>query len=123
MRPRRFFRDTHRGWIGGVCAGIANHLGVPVFWVRLLAILSLMSPLSVFAFIAYWVMVFRIPKEPEGLYENPEEKAFYRAVKASPADTFGQVKHNLRDLEYRLRNMEAYITSTDFQFDDLKRNR
>lgn len=123
MRQRRFYRDTKRGWIGGVCAGFANHLGIPVFWVRLLALLPMMTPLAVFVFIAYWIVVFRVPREPEGLYESPEQKEFYRAVKAEPSVTFGQVRHNLRDLEHRIRRMEAYVTSAEYQFDDLKKQR
>jgi signal transduction histidine kinase/phage shock protein PspC (stress-responsive transcriptional regulator) len=32
--PRRAFRSTDERWLGGVASGLAEHLGLPVLWVR-----------------------------------------------------------------------------------------
>ncbi len=33
--PRRAFRSAEDRWLGGVAAGLAHHLGLPVLWVRM----------------------------------------------------------------------------------------
>ncbi len=33
--PRRAYRSTDERWIGGVASGVAQHLGLPVLWVRM----------------------------------------------------------------------------------------
>lgn len=115
--PRRIYRDTGRRWVGGVCAGIANYLAVPVFWVRLLTVLPLLSPLCPIVILLYIIAVFRIPPQPEQLYVDTEEEEFITAMNQAPANTFGQLRHRMRDLEHRLRRMEAYVTSTEFEFE------
>lgn len=116
-RPRRIYRDPARRWIAGICAGIANHLGVPVFWVRLLAVLPLMSPLMPLVVLSYIVATLRIPLEPESLYEDAEEQEFVRSVHHAPSATFGELRHRMRNLEHRLRRLEAYVTSPEFNID------
>ncbi len=117
QRRARLCRDTDRGWIGGVCAGIANHLGVPVFWVRLLALLPLISPLLPLAVIVYIVMVCTIPKRQEPLDLSEEEADFTEQVRHSPIGTFRDLRHRFRDMEHRLRRMEAYVTSAEYEID------
>lgn len=116
FKPQRLYRDPRRAWVAGVCAGIANYLGVPVFWIRLLTVLPLMSPLAPLVVIAYLIAICRIPREPEELYRDEEEKEFWQSVSHAPSATFGQVRHKMRDLEHRLRRLEAYVTSTEFEF-------
>ena len=33
--PRRAYRSTDERWLGGVASGLAEHLGLPVLWVRM----------------------------------------------------------------------------------------
>ena len=33
--PRRAYRSTDDRWIGGVASGVAEHIGLPVLWVRM----------------------------------------------------------------------------------------
>ncbi len=33
--PRRAYRSTDERWLGGVAAGLAQHIGLPVLWVRM----------------------------------------------------------------------------------------
>ena len=118
VHRRRLYRDRKRGWISGICAGVANNLGVPVFWVRLLAVLPLLTPMMPLVVLAYLVATFRIPLEPDELYESAEEMEFRRSVHSAPSATFGQLRHTMRDLEYRLRRLEAFVTSPQFRIDD-----
>lgn len=122
-RRRPLYRDPSRRWIAGICAGIANYLGVPIFWVRLLAVLPLLSPLLPIAVLSYIVATLRIPLEPDSLYEDVEEQEFMRSVHSAPSATFGQLRHRMRNIEHRVRRLEAYVTSPEFNIDeDLSRS-
>ena len=35
LAPRRAFRSTDDRWLGGVASGLAEHIGLPVLWVRM----------------------------------------------------------------------------------------
>lgn len=118
MTPRRLVRDSQRRWVGGVCAGVANYLAVPVFFVRLCMIPLIMTPLLPFTVIAYVIACVVIP--PSSQQDQPvdtEREEFRRSALAAPSATFGQVRHRMRDLEHRIRRMEAYVTSPEFEID------
>ena len=61
---RRLVRKTEDRWIGGVCAGLADHLGLDVTLVRLLTVL-----VTVLGFgsvvIAYLVACLIVPKDTD----------------------------------------------------------
>lgn len=123
-RHQRLYRDTEHRCIAGVCAGLAEKHGLPRFVVRCIAILLLFTPLSLAVIIAYVLAAFLIPEKPRDLYKSQAEETFWRSVNRAPADTFGQVRHQFRELENRLRRMEAYITSKEFELDrELSRDR
>ncbi|HSW90445.1 MAG TPA: PspC domain-containing protein, partial [Candidatus Saccharimonadales bacterium] len=56
---RRLMRDTSRGVLGGICAGIADYYGVNVIWPRLVAVLIALitSGTAVFVYIVMWVVI------------------------------------------------------------------
>lgn len=58
-RPRRVRRDTTRGMLGGVAAGLARHLDVDVVWVRLAFVLStvFVSGFGLVAYVAAWIII------------------------------------------------------------------
>ena len=123
--PRhRLWRDTDRGIIAGVCAGIAGYIGVEPIVVRLVAVLGL-----VFFFpptiVAYVILALVLRPKPPTLYASPDEEAFWRGVGTAPADTLHSLKRKFADLEARLGQMESQVASGDFdlhrRFRDLDR--
>ncbi len=80
--PRGMFRDTKRKLLGGVCAGLANHLAVDTLWVRLLTTVLFfgLAPLNgigggiLVLYIALWVA---FPGN-NNLEEDPKIKKLYR---------------------------------------------
>ncbi|MBD8868598.1 ATP-binding protein [Nocardioides donggukensis] len=71
LQPRRATRDTTDQYLGGVAAGLARHLGLPVLWVRLFFLLStVLGGLGVGLYAGLWVMLpseARFTDEPPGL--------------------------------------------------------
>lgn len=122
--PYRLYRDTERGILAGVCAGIADYVGAEPIVVRLVAVLGLIFffPPTV---IAYLVLAIALRPKPPALYASREEEAFWRGVSTAPEDTFQSLKRKFRELEDRLGQMEAQVTSGDFdlhrKFRDLGR--
>jgi phage shock protein C len=120
----RLWRDTDRGIIAGVCAGIAGYMGVEPIVIRLVAVLGL-----VFFFpptiVAYIILALVLRPKPPALYASADEEAFWRGVGTEPADTLHSLKRKFTDLEVRLGQMESQVASGDFdlhrKFRDLGR--
>lgn len=117
VRNRKLYRDTEHKVIAGVCAGLAEKHGMPRILVRLIAVLLLFTPLTLVVVIAYCIAAFVVPPKPRDLYGSPEEEVFWRSVNSAPSDTFGQLRHRFREIENRLRRMEAYVTSKEYELD------
>ena len=120
----RLWRDTNRGIIAGVCAGIAGYVGVEPIVVRLAAVLGLIFffPPTI---VAYVILALVLRPKPPTLYASPDEEAFWRGVGTAPADTLHSLKRKFADLEARLGQMESQVASGDFdlhrRFRDLDR--
>ncbi|MBV8120320.1 MAG: envelope stress response membrane protein PspC [Alphaproteobacteria bacterium] len=117
----RLWRDTDRGIIAGVCAGIADYIGVEPMIVRLVAVLCLFFffPPTI---VTYVILAIVLRPKPPRLYADPGEEAFWRGVGIAPADTLQSLKRKFRDLDLRLVQMERQITSGDFDLHRQFRN-
>ena len=127
-------RNTRDKRLAGVCAGVADYLEVSPFWIRLLAVLSLFvfGPFTVFGYI---VCIFLLDPDPflederrrrrsrrrsRGRRVEPEADADSAAGMAAtrPGREGGKTETcaaSFRDLEKRLREIEAYMTSKRFR--------
>lgn len=56
--PRKLYRSSDGRWLGGVARGLAYHLGLPVFWVRLAFVaLFVANGLGALLYAAFWSFV------------------------------------------------------------------
>ena len=113
----RLYRDPGHGIIAGVCAGIADYLGIERIVIRLAFVVALVF-FIVPAVLAYIVLAIALPKRPPALYRSEEEAAFWRGVATAPDDTLAVLRRRFGDLEGRLRVMERQVTSGEI---DLQR--
>ena len=116
INPHKLYRDSRHAVIAGVCAGLADYFGVSLFLVRFLFVCALLfgSPLAI---IVYIVMIFTVPKKPREYKLNQEEEVFWRSVSFKPRETFTDIRHSFRQMEDRMRKMEDYVTSTEFELE------
>lgn len=105
LGDKQLYRDPDNGKIMGVCAGIADYIGVPANLVRLMAILSLFG-LLFFTLLLYFGLGFWLEKKPR--LEKPNQSTLSIEEILAQADT------TLRQSEQRLRKMEGYVTSETF---------
>lgn len=111
-RPSRLYRNRKRGKVSGVCAGVADYFGISTFVVRLAALISLFM----FTFptlVCYVLATILLDPAPEFTYQSEEEKEFWRQVRVKPSESLSRLRHKFRDQEQRLRNMEAFVTSSE----------
>jgi phage shock protein C len=111
--PTGLYRNTKRGRIAGVCAGLADYFGVNLRWLRIALIL-----LSVFGFfgpvfVGYVVLAILLHPKPAKLFKDSDDEAFWRSVNRRPADTVSGLVRRFRDMDDRLVKMERRVTSPD----------
>lgn len=111
-RPSRLYRNTDRGVIFGVCAGLADYFGISRFFVRILAVIALFMfpPPTLFC---YFMAALLIPRAPAYHYESDAEKEFWRQVRLKPSESLSRLRHRYREQEQRIRTMEAFVTSSE----------
>lgn len=119
--PRRLYRDTQRGVICGVVAGIARHFGFAVGPTRLVVILAcfVAFPFVLMTYIGLALVLKPLPMET---FETPSEERFWKAVRRSPKATLSDVRYRFRQLDQSLQRMERYVTSPRFKLDRDFRN-
>mgnify|MGYP001026887825 CR=1 FL=1 len=110
----RLYRNKDRGWIGGVCAGISDWMGVNLTALRVVTII-LSIPFTPVILIGYLVLWILVPKRPVDLYRDESEEKFWRGVRRSQTDTVSSLNRRFRDLDDRLQKMEAWLTSSEYR--------
>lgn len=129
---RDLYREPERGWIAGVCAGLARYYQVEP-WVARVVAFSLLIFIPQIAFWAYIIAIFMLARRPP----EAELAGMQAQVHAgsSPAPELGPrlaprpdvraVRVRFRDLEHRLRRLEGQVTSREFtlarEFSELER--
>ena len=113
----RLYRDPGHGILAGVCAGIADYLGIERIVIRLAFVVALVFFIAPAA-LAYILLAIALPKRPPALYRSEEEAAFWRGVVTAPDDTLAALRRRFGDVETRLREMERQVTSGEL---DLRR--
>lgn len=115
--PNRLYRNTDRGVLAGVCAGIADYFGFDANIVRALVVVATLffgGPLIPIAYVAF---AFLLPKNPRPDRMTDEEDSIERRIRAEPHATLSSVRHRFRELEGRLQRLEKYVTSERFKLD------
>jgi len=113
-RHTKFYLDKQNRKWKGVCAGIADYTGIDVTVIRIgLVVLTFVGGFP-WTLIAYWVAAWLAPVKPRELaHETPEQAKFWQGVRASPRRTVRDVRSRFRDIDRRLADVEAYVTSSN----------
>ncbi|MBT8144939.1 MAG: envelope stress response membrane protein PspC [Gammaproteobacteria bacterium] len=114
--PRKLYRDTERGRLMGVCAGIADYTGISTCAVRWMMFIAglVWFPLVE---IVYVILGFALPRKPTNLYKDQTEEKFWRSMRKSPSETFSDVRYRYRQIDQRMQRLERYVTSKRFNLD------
>jgi len=116
-RGRRFYRNSKRAKLGGVCAGLADYFGFNLCVTRVLAVIMFLmfTPLVLFAYIA---CVLLVPSDRGISRPEPADPGFRQAMRSNPAGTLADVRRRFQKLDSRLARLERYVTSPRFDLDE-----
>ena len=113
----RLYRNTRKGVLFGVCAGLADYFAFDLTVIRVLTVLGTMFAFPV-ACITYLVLGFILPVKP---YDSADDlssaDSVHRKVRSDPHDMLSSVRYRARDLDVRLQRLEKYVTSNRFALD------
>lgn len=113
VRRTNFYLDKRNRWIWGVCSGVADYFGWDPLWVRVGTVVLTISGLG-FLPIVYIALGILADNKPRELYdESPDEAQFWKKVRVSPKRTIRDVRSSFREVDRRLRDVEAYMTSSN----------
>ncbi|MDX2142454.1 MAG: PspC domain-containing protein [Rhodospirillaceae bacterium] len=129
MTARTIYRNTDKGKIAGVIAGLSDHFGWNVTYARWAwVIASVFWPPVMLA--AYILMAWLLDPAPgmRGTKAETAVAAKLSVVTAEPANgsalrtRFSDVRDRFSRLEQKLRSLEKVVTSREFQMDRELRN-
>lgn len=111
---RNLYRSSTNGWIAGVCAGLAESYGQPVWLARIifLTLFLFSGSLAVLLYLAGVVLLDRRPSEAPK--EAPRRPAFDYGQPMNAR--LRQIGERMRTLDQRLQTMERYVTSSRYRF-------
>jgi phage shock protein C len=113
VRRTRFYLDKRNKRFMGVCAGIADYFGWEPTWVRVGVVAAMVMGVG-FLPIIYLAIGWIADPKPTMLYnESLEDKQFWKNVRVAPQRTVRDVHASFRESDRRLRDIEAYVTSSN----------
>jgi phage shock protein C len=116
FNPSKLYRDREHRLLGGVCSGIGNFFGVSRHAVRLLVVISFFM-FTLPTIIGYFAALVLLKYKPADVEEKPEQTEFWQSVHRSPRDTMDTIRYRFANMEERMRNLEAYLTSRKYKLD------
>lgn len=127
---KTLYRDTQHARIAGVCAGIANYFGMEHWLMRILFVTGfflLAGPFVLVGYIAAWFILDKAPKQfsasTTGFAQAQSDVDDHRVeVKTRvwqagepPKRALYDISRQFASLEQRLRHLETYVTSKEYQ--------
>lgn len=123
MNRTELYRDTVNGKITGVCAGLANYFSLEVWLVRILVISAALLGGSFLVLLAYVAMTLMIEKQPDNYVESMRAQQEHKLKNKpwqqgqTPDSLLNTIEKDFAQLEEKVRDIEAYVTSDRFKVD------
>jgi len=117
---KEFYRIPQQGKIAGVCAGLAERFNMEVWLVRVCVASAFFLGGSGFVFLMYIAAWFMLDKKPltvpniGGLDHSVAVKSKVWQQGQPPKVALREVKTQFRQIELRLRSVESFVTSKEF---------
>ncbi len=109
----KFYRDKVNGKWLGVCGGIADYTGVDPLLVRIGFVVATLGGAGILLPL-YLITAWLTDGKPAAQYhDDPERAKFWSDVRVAPQRTVRDVHSRFRDLDRRLRDIEAHTVSSN----------
>lgn len=112
-RRTKFYLDKrNRKWLG-VCSGLADYTGIDVTLVRVGVVLLTVVGGFPWTLIAYWMVNWLADDKPREFDSmTAEDEKFWQTVRARPGRSVRDVRAKFRDIDRRMADIEAHVTSS-----------
>ncbi|NBD37957.1 MAG: envelope stress response membrane protein PspC [Verrucomicrobia bacterium] len=115
-RNRTLYR-SRRGWIFGVCQGVANYADIPVGWIRLGAVVALLMTGFWPMFLLYIVAAIFLRPAPVLDFSDEEDWNFYQTYVTDRKIALQRLKRRCETLDRRTRRMENIVTNPSYDWE------
>lgn len=115
---RSLYRNRRAGKVAGVCAGIAEYFNLETWLVRVAVVSIFLLGGSGVVFVAYIALWMILDEKPYTVAQNESELSVKKKVwqAGEPAKKALQdVSTRFQTLETRLRAIETYVTSDQYE--------
>ncbi|NLS11410.1 envelope stress response membrane protein PspC [Vibrio sp. SM6] len=123
MSDRTLYRDSSRGMLSGVCAGIANYFNIEVWLVRIICISLTLLGGALITLLAYVALSFMLEPAPTEQSATAQHKQTH-TLKNKPWQQgqstealIATLEQDFERIEGQVQHLEAYVTSKRFQVD------
>ncbi len=111
---RNLYRSADKGWLGGVCAGLAESYGQPI-WLARIIFLTLFLFSGSLAVLLYLAGIFLLDRrQGPAVRESARKPAFDYGTPMSAR--LRQLNERMQAVDRRLQSMERYVTSSRYRF-------
>lgn len=114
---RRPLTRSRKGWIFGVCRGLADYAEISVVWIRLLAIAGFILTSGWPLVLIYIVSAIFMRPEPEVDLKNEEEWDLHYAYTGNRSLAVQRLKRKFDQLDRRTRRMEGIVTDREYDWE------
>jgi phage shock protein C len=102
--------------IFGVCGGLADHLDLPAWAVRIgFILLAGFNQAFILLYLGLAIFMKSAPREP---FRSFEDEEVYNSYQTSRGDTLDRVERTFRNIEKRLQNVESVVTRPGYEHED-----
>ena len=119
MDDARLWRRDRGAMLSGICAGLAEDLDLPLPLVRAVSVIFVILPTGL-AYLALSMLLRRLPARGTSQFgarvgAPPGAHGGAATARPMPIQKFALLAHRLEALEPRLKRIEAYVTSDEFE--------
>lgn len=114
---RRSLYRSRDGFIFGVCRGIADYAQLPVFWIRLAAVITFFASGFFPVVLIYIVAAIFMKPAPIVEFTNDEDWQFYQAYTSDRGRALSYLRRKFERLERRTQQMENIVTDRNFDWE------
>lgn len=116
-RQRVGLYRSRSGKILGVCKGLAEYFDFPVFWMRVIALVLLVSSGIWPLVIVYFVAALLMKPEPVLPLETEGEQEFYNSYANSRRMALHRLKRTYDNLDRRIQRIESIVTAPEYDWE------
>jgi phage shock protein C len=119
MNDQRIWRRDQGAVLGGVCAGLAEDLDLPLPLVRAVGVIFLIFPTGL-AYLALSMLLRRLPVRRgtrPGVAARMALRPELGETRPAPSQNIALLAHRFEAMEPRLKRIEAFVTSGAFELD------